>query len=523
MSAGGGPVRLLRGYGLWIVLVTAVVTAAGYTVGVLAPVEYESAAIVVVEARVRANTTPVPPDMGTEKELAQSGLVVEPAARELGVGPGELLEGLEVSVAADANVLTFGYTAAEPATAQRRADALAESYVAYRNAGEAAAEKDGKATATTSTQHATLVTPAYLPATPVDRPIWIDLGLGLAIGLLLGVGTAIIRDRLSDRIRGRDDFARILGAPVLATVPRERRRRDRRDPRPVLLRAPSSPAAESFRYLRSRLQPVLHGGTTVLVTSAVDGEGRSTTAANLATALALSGRTVILLDADLRRPGEPTIFGAVGGAGLAEILAGRAGVDEALRDSPVPRLRLCTAGNAAADAGDLLDGLALRRIVRALRSRCDVVVIDSAPVLSVSDPIVLAAVSDRILLVGDQRRTERGAVLRALAELGETAEGMVGGVLLNAPRSAGGLAPTGRLAAPAAPGTVAAPDPVAAAPATPGRYGTPVVVPGGLLDRDAAVPAQRAETPRHEAPRHEAPRHETQHGEITKVIPSSGG
>jgi len=487
MTTSGGPARLLRVYGLWIVLVTAAVTGVAYAVGTTAPVEYQSAAIVVVESRVQQNTTPVAPDMGTEKQLAQSGLVVDPAARKLGIGPGDMVEGLVVSVAADANVLTFAYTHPDPQTAQLRADALARAYVAYRNAGEAAEdeakEKDKKVTATTSTQHATLVTPAGLPGTPVERPVWIDLGLGVAIGLVLGLGTALIRDKLSDRLRGRDDFARVLGGTVLATVPRERRWRDRDDVRPVLLRSPRSPVAESFRYLRSRLQPALPGGgTTILVTSAAEREGRTTTAANLATALAFAGRTVILLDADLRSPRVHTVFGVTDGPGLADVLADRAGVSDVLRDTPVPRLRLLTAGRAAADAGDLLDSVSLRRIVRTLRSRCDVVVIDSAPVLSVSDPIVLAAVSDHILLVGDQRRSTRAAVARALAELGETVEGTVSGVLLNVARSAGGLAPRGRLAVPAADpadSTV----PVVPAPTTT-LYRSPVVPAGEFAESD---------------------------------------
>lgn len=206
MTANGGPARLLRVYGLWIVLVTVVVMAAGYGVSMLAPTEYRSAAIVVVEARVRANTTPLQPEMGTEKELAQSGLVVRPAANRLGLDPGDLADGLTVSVAPDANVLTFAYDAPDADTAQRRAQALAEAYVDYRNSGELAQQSKTataaeKATASaTANAHATLVTPAYHPDQPQARPVWIDTGIGLVLGLLLGVGTALVRDRMSDQI-----------------------------------------------------------------------------------------------------------------------------------------------------------------------------------------------------------------------------------------------------------------------------------------------------------------------------------
>ncbi|MGA5299420.1 polysaccharide biosynthesis tyrosine autokinase [Nucisporomicrobium flavum] len=451
---GGGPARLIRVHGWWILLVTVLVTAAAYAVGTTAPREFRAAAIVVVEPRVRANTTPVPPDMGTEKQLAQSGLVVDPAARRLGVDPGHLTGGLSVSVAPDADVLTFAYTDGDALTAQRRAQALAEAYVDYRNAD------DGPGGGPAPTQRATLVTDAALPGAPVRRPVTVDLGLGLLLGLLLGAGTALVRDRLSDRLRGRDDFARLLGGPVLAGVPRERRRRGEDPGRPVLLRAPHSPAAEAYRYLRSRLQPLLGDNTTVLVTSADGREGRTTAAANLATALAQSGRGVILVDADLCRPRVAAAFGLGDHPGLCDVLARDVPVGEALRHGPVPRLRLLTAGQRAPGAADLLGSARLPQVLRTLRGWCDVVVLDCSPVLAVSDAIVLAQLCDHVVLVGDLRRSTRGSVARAVAEL---SRGRLLGILLNAPRGRGSPAPRGDDPVPVPPGLPA----VGSAPVAP--------------------------------------------------------
>jgi capsular exopolysaccharide synthesis family protein len=450
MTTSGGPARLLRVYGWWIVLLTVAGMAAAFALGNTAPVEYRAAAIVVVEARVRANTTPVPPDMGTEKELAQSGLVVEPAALALGEDPGRLLSGLAISVAPDANVLTFAYTDAVPAVAQRRAQALAEAYVTYRNAGEAdetglgSAKADATA-ASTSTQHATLVTPAKLPTVPVERPLWIDAGIGAILGLLLGLGSAMLRDRLSDRLRGRADFERAAGIPALATVPRERRSPAVDAALPVIVRAPGSPTAESYRYLRSRLQPQLRdGATTLLVTSAVKQEGRTTMAANLAAALAVAGHEVILVDADLHHPGVHKSFGVDNERGLTDLLAGSATLPEVLKDGPVPKLRLLPTGADHNRAGDLLEGARLARVLRAVQTHCDIVVLDSAPLLTVADSISLATLSDHVLLVGDYRRTTRRGVSRAIAELGDVVDGNLSAVLLNVPKSAGGLVPQGR-------------------------------------------------------------------------------
>jgi capsular exopolysaccharide synthesis family protein len=454
-------------------VVTAVVIAAAVGVSRIAPPVYRSEAIVVVESRVRANTTPLPPDMGTEKELARSGVVVDPAARDLGLTAGELLSGLEVSVAPDANVLMFTYTDGDAVTARNRAQALALAYVVYRNSGESAR------TPTTSSQHATLVTDAVVPGAPVEQSVWINVGLGLAIGLLLGVGTALIRDRMNDRLRGRDDFARVAGVTVLATVPRVRRRRRADAHRPVIRSAPHSPAAEAFRYLRSRLHAHRRGSATILVTSPDRREGRTTTAANLAVAMAQAGVDVVLVDADTRDPSVHRAFEDQNSVGLTSVLAGEHTIENALRPTPVPGLRLLTAGPAAENAGDLLAGTRLRRLIDTLRSACDVVILDSGPVLGASETIPLAEMSDHVLLVVDYRRTTRGRVARALAEMGEAVHGSVSGVLLNAPRGAGGLVPPGRSplpdSGPVAGAGAATPDPAESAAEAATMTGVPTV------------------------------------------------
>jgi capsular exopolysaccharide synthesis family protein len=443
MTAGNAA-RVIRVYGLWIVLVTAVVIAAAVGISMVSPRTYRSEAIVVVEARIQPNTTPVPPDMGTEKEIAQSGLVVDPAARNLGEDPGRLLGDLVIGVASDANVLTFTVTNADAATAQKYAEALAVAYVSLRNSGETATSTDSGTTAT-PTQHATLVTDAAF-GTPVERPIWITLGLGLGVGLLVGVGTALIRDRMSDRIRGRDDLERVARTTVLATIPRMRPRPGTDGNLPLVLAAPDSAAAESFRYLRSRLQPLLRGGAAVLVTSAGEREGRTLTATNLAVALAQSGTRVVLVDADLRSPHVHLAFGDDNAVGLTSVLAGERTVADVLRETSVNGLRILPAGPAAGNAGDLLTGKRLRRVLESLRGQCDVLVLDSAPVLNASETIAVAEVCDHIVLVADYRRTTRGFVSRALDELSEVVHGNVSCVLINTSPSAGGLNPQGRTA-----------------------------------------------------------------------------
>jgi capsular exopolysaccharide synthesis family protein len=215
---------------------------------------------------------------------------------------------------------------------------------------------------------------------------------------------------------------------------------------PLVLGAPDSAAAESFRYLRSRLQPLLRGGAAVLVASAGESEGRTLTATNLAVALAQSGTRVVLIDADLRSPRVHVAFGDDNAVGLTSVLAGERTAADALRETSVNGLWILPAGPAAGNAGDLLTAKRLRRVLDSLRGQCDVLVLDSAPVLNASETIAVAEVCDHIVLVADYRRTTRGFVSRALDELSEVVHGNVSCVLINTPPSAGGFNPQGRTA-----------------------------------------------------------------------------
>ncbi|MEU4427981.1 polysaccharide biosynthesis tyrosine autokinase [Actinoplanes sp. NPDC024001] len=411
---------------------TAATVAAAYGVNQSLPQEYRSEATVLVEAHIAADTTPILPDLETERALALSDAVVLPASQRVGVSRSAMLDGLEIEIVPGADVLTFVYAADNRFSAQVRARALVEAYLDVRRSGTLTSP--------------TVITPATLPSEADTRPLAPDLAAGLAAGLLLGTGTALLRAQTRGRIRSREDFARLTGSTVLATVPRTRRPAGTATGLPVVLRAPGSPAAEAYRYLRTRLQPVLRptSATTILVTSPTDRDGRTTVAANLAVALAQAGRSVVLIDADLRRPALHNVFQIPGDYGLTTLLDGDATVSEVLEDTSVPRLRLLPAGHRTGEHVDLLESPQLARVLRAVQKHCDVVVIDSAAVLSASDAIALAALSDRVVLVGDFRHTTRQAVRRATAELAEVVDDNLSAVLLNLPKAAGGLAPRTR-------------------------------------------------------------------------------
>jgi succinoglycan biosynthesis transport protein ExoP len=416
---------LLRKQILWLVVAIMAGIAGGYLAYAAKSVAYTATAQVDVEAHVIANTTPVAPNMATERAVAISGVVLDSIAQQLGATTGDLAKDLKAVASGTSNILSISCTMPTPVSAQNCAAAAAAGYIAFRN--------DSAASVSTRTHdplHATLVTAPLLPVSPAGLGKKILLPLGAVLGLMLGIGAIFLRDHLDDRVRDRADLERCLEAPVLAAVPRVPRRAG--PSASIFSRAPLSPAAEAYRHLRVRLEPLMsvsERGTVVLVTSGNVREGRTSVAANLATALAHSGTTVTLVDADLRRPSLSTVFGVGARPGLTDLLTGRATIEEVAVPTDVPGLRLVTVGGLTDGAADILEGALLTRAFVRMRAQSQVIVVDSAPTRALSDAITLARVSDIAVIVADTRRTHRADVRAAVQDLRAAEPGAIVGVL----------------------------------------------------------------------------------------------
>ena len=422
---------LLRKRIIWLVIAMMAGAVGGWLAYAAKPLAYTSTAQVDIETHVIENTTPVVPNMATEKQVATSGIVLASTARALGATPSDLTRDLKANASGTSNILSIGCTMPTPAQAQRCAAAASTSYVAYRNqasAGETAKAHDPL--------HASVVTAAPAPLSPAGLGKKILLSLGAILGLILGIGAVFLRDRMDDRVRGRADLERCLEAPVLAGVPRIRRRAG--SPATIFTRAPLSPAAEAYRHLRVRLEPFITSasgrGGTLVVTSWGVRDGRTSAAANLATALAHAGATVILVDADLRRPSLHTVFATGERPGLADLLAGRASIEEVAIPTDVPGLKLVTVGELTIRSADLFEVEWLTKAFAKMRARAEVVVVDSAPIRAISDAITLARVSDIAVVVANLRRTHRADARAAVQELRAANPQAIVGVLNNVPR-----------------------------------------------------------------------------------------
>jgi capsular exopolysaccharide synthesis family protein len=287
---------------------------------------------------------------------------------------------------------------------RRRDQALYESLLDKR--------EDLRTTEALETSRALVVRPAD-PGNQVQPKLIRNTALGLVLGIVFGLVLAFLREALDTRVRSTDEVAERLGVPLLARVP-EPPRRLRHENRLAMINDPDGPDAAAFRILRANVDfaRMDTDARTLLVTSAVAGEGKSTTAANLAVALARAGQRVALVDLDLRRPVIHKFFD-LDGPGVAQVAIGRASLEEAL--APIPLvwaagsawngnrsgilLEVLPVGPMPPHVDDVLANRVVAGVLENLRDRADIVLVDSTPLLEGEAMTVTAAVDAVVVVI----------------------------------------------------------------------------------------------------------------------------
>ncbi|CAE6728744.1 Tyrosine-protein kinase wzc [Paraburkholderia nemoris] len=280
-------------------------------------------------------------------------------------------------------------------------------------------------------------------AAPVpEKPIWpraiVIIPLAFLGGLFVGFAVALVRSRLFGGVSDSRDIERILGINVYATVPisSEQKRIDRKigsaGGKTTLLAVqfPDDPAVESLRSFRTALQFSMVESTNnrVMFTGSLPGVGKSFVSANCAAVLALSGRKVLLIDADVRKGHIHRYLGLGRSAGFAELLAGVVDEREAIQRTDVPGLEFISAGAVSTNPGEMFHSGRLVGLINNLSSKYDLVIIDTPPVLAVADAAVLAPHCGTTFLVaraGSTKVAELGESAKRLAQVGVYAKGVV--------------------------------------------------------------------------------------------------
>jgi len=280
------------------------------------------------------------------------------------------------------------------------------------------------------------------PPKKISMPRWeLCIPAGTILGLLFSVGLALLIDVMDKSVRTPRDIARQASIPVLGTIPTsldDEIEIERVET--ASIDAPHSIVAEAFRQLRANLffsAPAEQQGV-LMVSSPSGGNGKTTVATNLAISIALSGRRVLLIDANFRRPALPRIFPQIRPEGLSNILIGQSRLSDLVTGTAVPGLDVLGSGPTPPNPAELLGSSYLRDLVVDARSRYDQVIFDGPPVLLVSDAMVLAGAVDGVLLVCQYRSTSRGALQRARAQLDAINSRVFGAVLNMVETRAGG-------------------------------------------------------------------------------------
>ncbi len=263
------------------------------------------------------------------------------------------------------------------------------------------------------------------PVSP--RPVR-NMVLGGLFGLLLGAALAVLRGMADVRMRDAAALQRVTGSPLLGEVPFEA---DAKASPLIVGEAANSTRAEAVRKLRTNLRFVdVHEPARVIaVTSALQGEGKTTMACNTGIALAEAGWRVLLIDADLRRPKVADYLGLDGGVGLTDVLVGDVQVGDVVQRWGDKSLLVLPSGATPPNPSELLGSKAMADLLVALRESADIVIIDTAPLLAVTDGVVVAVQADGALLITQQGRTSRNQVAAAARALHSVSVRLLGCVL----------------------------------------------------------------------------------------------
>lgn len=345
---------------------------------------------------------------------------------DLDMTPEELQANVKASSKLDTVLITVQVRDASPVRARDIANALSDEFVTMVR--ELETPEDGSR----PDSRVVVEQRASIPESPVVPKTTYNLALGLLAGVVIGISLAVLRDVLDNTVKDRQTIEEITKTGVVGNIPLDK---DRRTEPAISFDTDNSAIAEAFRKLRTNLQflAVDAPPRVIVITSSVPGEGKSTTAINIALALAEADHNVVLVDGDMRRPSLHRYLDLVGQVGFSTVLSGRASLSESLQKTRFPGLTVLTSGPIPPNPSELLASQAAKSLLSELRSEFDYVIVDSTPLLAVTDAAILSAASDGVLIIARYGRTKRDQLAHAVDSLRDVDASILGAVFTMTP------------------------------------------------------------------------------------------
>lgn len=487
-------VALIRKW-LWlIILCTVVAAAAAYVVSRNSQKIYQASATLMVNQAANPSGSTVYSDILTSERLARtyanlltSRPVLEETANRLGIPARGLERSINVTPVRDTQLLTIKVEGPDPALAAAIANTLPQVFIEqnrewqlgrvlearatleeeinntlndiartqqelktatddatrtrletslaqYRTTYSSlvASYQQAKLTESQSINNIVIAEPATVPTIPIRPRTSTNTLLAAVVGAMIALGAAFLIEYLDDTVKTPDDISRVSGLSTLGAIARLK---DAGSARQLIawLRT-KAPETEAYRTLRTNIQfsSVDKPLRTLLVTSSSPGEGKSTTTANLAVVLAQTGKRVVVVDTDLRRPVQHKVFGVPNNTGLTTALLNGDNIrlDGHLQPTEIENLQVLTSGPIPPNPSELLGSHRMAKLIETLAQEADIVLFDSPPVLAVTDAAVLGRQVDGVLLVADAGATREHALATATEELRKTGANVLG-VALN--------------------------------------------------------------------------------------------
>jgi len=425
-------IRVIRKRWQIIVAVTLVVLAGAALATALSPKVYEATTRLFVSTSGSSDSSALLSGSNFTQQRVKSYAdvittpnVLDPVIKELQLNTtaAKLGDQITATVPLDTVLIEVAVQNTNPRVAAEVADAVGRQFTST------VADLESVNKGQPSPVKVTVVSAPTVPTTPISPKPVRNLALGVVLGLLLGLGLALLRDLLDTTIKDEKDCSEVTDSTVIGGIAFD----PDASKNPLIVQAdPHSPRAEAFRTLRTNLQFVdaANHPRSIVFTSSVPDEGKTTTTANLAITMAAGGARICVVEGDLRRPRLLEYMGMDGSRGLTNVLIGQAGLEDVLQQFADSSVYVVGAGSVPPNPSELLGSAAMIETLRELESRFDVVIIDTPPLLPVTDAAVLSTIAGGTVVVVGAGRVDRDHLAKSLQSL-EAVNGRLLGLVLN--------------------------------------------------------------------------------------------